>query len=95
MYASPNMSLMRLFIAGSSNLHPSPDLQLKVAGPRISSVKKSLISMTSHYERFKVSYDDLTNTTLLSTKEIAGNAFALYVITCIDCSVCVVSWLGL
>jgi hypothetical protein len=44
MYPSPKISLMSLFMAGSSNLHPAPDLQLKAAGPLISPVKKSEIS---------------------------------------------------
>jgi hypothetical protein len=38
---------MSLFMAGSSNLHPAPDLQLKAAGPLISLDKKSEISGTS------------------------------------------------
>ena len=45
MYPSPNMSLMSLFMDGSSNLHPAPDLQLNAAGPLISSFKKSEMSV--------------------------------------------------
>ena len=44
MYGSAKISLMSSFIAGSSNLHPAPDLQLNVAGPLISSFKKSSMS---------------------------------------------------
>lgn len=45
---SPNTLPISSFIAGSSNLHPFfLPLHLKVAGPLISSVKKSLISNVS------------------------------------------------
>lgn len=38
------MLLMSSFMAGSSNLHPVRVLQLKVAGPLISSCRKSPMS---------------------------------------------------
>lgn len=41
---SPNMSLIKVFIAGSSNLQPEPVVQLNLAGPLISSSKNSSIS---------------------------------------------------
>ncbi|CAE6457082.1 unnamed protein product, partial [Rhizoctonia solani] len=41
---SPNTSLMRLFMAGSWNMHPWPDLHEKSAGPLISSTYAPLFS---------------------------------------------------
>jgi len=41
---SPKISLMRLFIAGSSKAHPLPETHLNDPGPFTSSARKSSMS---------------------------------------------------
>jgi hypothetical protein len=66
------MSLMSLFMDGSSNLHPAPDLQLKAAGPLISLVKKSEMSgipSKIRHVRLAAYVAILTNATVFTADE--------------------------
>jgi len=84
-------------MAGSSNLHPAPDLQLNVAGPLISSVRKSLISMI--YDRESADADvlmvvipALTYASVLSANESSGYTGTFDVFTIINRGIGFVAW---
>jgi hypothetical protein len=83
-------------MAGSSNLHPAPVLQLNLAGPRISSVKKSLMSIAKVYQsRDVVVNEGPTNTAILSTNESVRDTLTLDVFTCINGRIDAVAWFSL
>jgi hypothetical protein len=73
---------MRSFMAGSWNLHPERVSQLNEAGPLISSVKKSLISIHPiRNPRLTKRAQRHTNTPILSTYKPVRDTAALHPLT--------------
>src|SRR5271154_5362941 len=84
---SPKTLPMRVFIAGSSNLHPFfLPLQLKLAGPLISSFKNSLISV--HQLEFLRCH---TNRSILPTEHSFRNTLTLDRLARIQSPICIMS----
>jgi hypothetical protein len=93
-YLSPKISLINWFIAGSLNLHDEPESQLNDAGPLISSVRKSDISIKHNlilqYWGSDLDYLALTYTSILSAQHSLRNALTFYMFTFVQGAVGIV-----